>query len=129
MKTEMILRINREGEFIAIHESQSTENQCGKPGAKKYRYFVTIEATNRRLTAQGFVMENLWVADYFRERYETRQEPCRSCEDMAQEAVRHFGDLFTTVEELKGVDLRRIYVRIHGSDVSFIEAEWKNTGV
>lgn len=126
----MTLRINREGEFFAT-PAQETESQCGKVGAAHYRYFVTIEATNKKLTKEGFVMENLWVEEYFQNRYIRDQQACASCEDMAQEAVMYFLHLFGRVEgkdadpALEGVDLRRVYVRIHGSPVSFIEAEWK----
>lgn len=127
---DITLRINREGEFTTL-PAQETDNQCGKVGAQHYRYFVTIEASNKKLTEQGFVMENLWVDEYFQNRYVLGREKCASCEDMAQEAIKHFLGLFGRVcgqegiEELQEVDLRRIYVRIHGSNVSFIEAEWK----
>lgn len=124
------LRINREGEFTTV-PSQETESQCGKVGALHYRYFVSIEASNKKLTKEGFVMENLWVEEYFHNRYVRDRQACASCEDMAQEAVKHFLRLFGRIcgepgePELEGVDLRRILVRIHGSPVSFIEAEWK----
>lgn len=121
--TRMKLRINREGEFIA-HAGSETDSQCGKKGTRRYRFFVSIEASNAKLTNEGFLMENLWVADYFRERYEEKTGECTSCEDMAQTAVEHFLDLFQSKEELAGIVPTRILVRIHGSDVSFIEAEW-----
>lgn len=124
MKPEILLRINREGEFNT-QEHQDTDSQCGKVGARSYKYFVSIEASNRKLTKEGFVMENLWVDEYFKKRYQEGDGKCPSCEDMAQEAISHFRNLFDTKEELKGVDLRRIFVRIHGSPVSFIEGEWK----
>lgn len=126
--TPMKLRINREGSFVA-HPTANSESQCGKNGARYYRYFVSVEATNDKLTKEGFVMENLWVEQYFRERYEEQGETCRSCEDMAQEAVDHFISRFKNDDELEGVNLTRVLVRIHGSDVSFIEAEWVNSAV
>lgn len=125
----MLLRINREGEFVATRD-QKTESQCGKVGAQHYRYFVTIEATNKKLTKEGFVMENMWVDEYFQDRYVNQQVECSSCEDMAQHAINHFLGLFGRIcgvegnEELREVDLQRIMVRIHGSPVSYIEAEW-----
>lgn len=123
-KCPMLLSINREGEFIAQDDS-ATDNQCGATGARRYRYFVTIQANNDHLTKEGYVMENLWVAEYFKKRYEVDGDKCASCEDMAQTAVIYFLNLFKLKDELKGVEPVRIYVRIHGSDVSFIEAEWK----
>ena len=71
-------------------------------------------------------MENMWVDDYFRDRYVLGDAKCASCEDMAQHAVNHFADLFANHADLDGINVQRIYVRIHGSDVSFIEAEWKD---
>lgn len=122
-KILMRLSINREGEFIAQDDS-ATDNQCGMTGARRYRYFVTIEANNDNLTREGYVMENLWVAEYFKNRYEVEGNKCASCESMAQAAVQYFLWLFQAKDELKGVKPTRVYVRIHGSDVSFIEAEW-----
>lgn len=119
----MLLRINRAGSFIASPEGV-TNTQCGKVGAKRYEYFVTIEAGNEHLTDEGYVMENLWVEEYFHRRYVRDGEPCLSCESMAQDAVWHFINLFKTCQDLEHIDLRRILVRIHGSPASFIEAEW-----
>lgn len=120
----MLLRINREGEFITT-PAQNTQDQCGRQGAVRFRYFVSIEASNKKLTADGYVMENMWVADYFRIQYEEKRVPVGSCERVAQKAVAFFLNLFATHPTQKGVKPTRILVRIHGSDVSFIEAEWR----
>lgn len=123
MKDFITLRINREGEF-SVEDNQQTPNQCGKVRQQTYKYFCTIEATDRSLTKEGYVMENLWTDEYFQERYVGNGIPVPSCEKMATYAVEHFRHLFKIHPDLKKVDLQRIYVRIHGSPVSFIEAEW-----
>lgn len=117
------LRINREGEFKV--RLGMFEGQCGRQGQTDYKFFVSIQATNRHLTKEGFVMENMWVADYFEDTYSKDEELIvPSCEEMAQRAVDHFREVFATNPELKGVELERILVRIYGTKVSFIEAEW-----
>ena len=118
------LRINREGKFIVDPDAE-TDGQCGFTGARMYRYFVSIEADNSKLTPEGFVMENQWVDDYFQYTYMRKGVKAPSCEEMAQAAIHHFRNVFATHKDLEGVNLRRILVRIHGSDVSFIEGEWK----
>jgi hypothetical protein len=127
-KIPMRLRINREGTF-RVHADAEHPSQCGATGTKEYRYFASIEATNRNLTSEGFVMENQWVDDYFQDCYGengAKKLPCDSCENMAQRAIVHFLQMFSVEPELKQIELTRILVRIHGSPVSFIEGEWKS---
>lgn len=122
----MDLSINRAGEFIAHADAQHPQ-QCGREGVRHYKYFVTIMAGNHHLTPDGFVMDNAWVDEYFQRCYGNigYRMKCDSCENMAQRAVHEFHEMFKRIHELKSIDLKRIYVRIHGSDFSFIEAEWK----
>lgn len=122
----MKLSINRAGEFIT-HGNADHPNQCGKTGARHYRYFVTITASNKTLTYDGFVMDNKWVDDYFQDCYGeegTKKLQCDSCENMAQRAVEYFHCIFENELSLRGVKVERIYVRIHGSEISYIEGEW-----
>lgn len=116
-----MLRINREGSFEVTLEQRS-QDQCGRVGVLRYKYFVTIEATNRTLTEQGFVMDNAICDLYFQERYGKRLEECPSCEQMVQDAIDHFKGIFE--KDTPEVELMRIMVRIHGSEVSYIEGEW-----
>lgn len=122
----MLLRINRAGSFKAKPD-RSHPSQCGKVGKEdEYGYFVTIEASNLVLTeAEGYVMENAWVDGYFQDTYTNGEQKFDSCEAISQRAVDHFLRLFTDTWELRNIDVRRIMVRIHGTEFSFIEAEWK----
>lgn len=123
-----LLRINREGSFIVTSEQEHPQ-QCGKIGQQNYRYFVTIEATNSKLTKEGYVMENLWVDQYFQSEYGSATgivQSVDSCESMAQKAIKHFhAKFYSKGAPCKGINVIRILVRIYGTDVSFIEAEWK----
>lgn len=117
-----MLRINREGSF-EVTLDQRSQDQCGRVGILRYRYFVTIEATNRILTEQGFVMDNALCDAYFQETYNKKKKECPSCEQMVQEAISHFKGIFE--KETPEIELMKIMVRIHGSDVSYIEGEWQ----
>ncbi len=121
---ETILKITRESSFITL-PSQDDTSQCGREGARSYKYKVTIEATDKYLTPQGFVMDNFHIWSYFNEKYVVKKTPCDSCEKMALEAIHHFRILFEGTKELRPVDLRSIYVMISGAEGSSIEAEWK----
>lgn len=123
MNTRMMLRINREGDFTVTDLSDGP-SQCGRIGARVYKYFVSIQASNAHLNPQGYVMENALCDKYFKDTYEGKSMECPSCETMAQNAVEHFLDLFRWEKDLEGIEVSRILVRIHGSPVSFIEAEW-----
>lgn len=125
-KTPMLLRVNRAGEFT-VYASVAKPTRCGTMETMKYKYFVTIEATNESLTPEGYVMENSLCDSYFQKTYTNNPEAnCESCESMAQDAVEHFLKAFKKNFDTYEVQLRRIYVRIHGSDFSYIEAEWKS---
>lgn len=119
------LRINREGDFKT--RLGMFDGQCGRQGTTDYRFFVSIEATNKKLNPEGFVMENQWVADYFEDTYTKDEELIvPSCEEIAQRAIDHFLGVFANHPHQQGIELTRVLVRIHGSKFSFIEAEWKS---
>lgn len=89
---------------------------------------MSITAKNNALTREGYVMENQWVDDYFQGEYTQAPNPdAVSCEEMSQRAVEFFIARFYGDDELSNVDVTRIYVRIHGSPISFIEAEWNKS--
>lgn len=120
MKEICKLRINREGSF-SVTPAEGAETQCGTVGKRDYTYFVSIEATNRRLTPEGYVMENGLTDEYFQKTYNGKTMVCPSCEQMAQDAIEYFRSKF----DYEGApELTRIYVRINGTPFSFIEGEW-----
>lgn len=126
-KLPITLRVNREGSFVA-HADAEHPTQCGATSTREYRYLVTIEASNKALTSEGFVIEIVSVDHYFQDCYGedgSQKLKCDSCENMAQRAIEHFVKEFETNDELKSVELQRIFIRIHGSPFSFVEAEWK----
>lgn len=124
--TPMLVRVNREGSFEIQKDQLHMTANCGSSDRKNFRYEVMIEATNKHLTSDGFVMENGVIDEYFKNKYEVNKEPCKSCELIAMEALGNFLDMFNDASlPTAGVEVKRILVRIHGATVSFIEAEWK----
>lgn len=117
------MRINRHGEFTT-KVTPGLEVQCGHVGATTYKYHVTIEATDSYMTQEGYVADNFEIFKYFQKFYANKDSTSDSCEMIAKKAVLYFLNLFLTKKELVPVDLRRIYVRIDGAEVSFIEADW-----
>lgn len=123
MRTACVLKINREGQFT-VNDRSKHPSQCGSVGKRDYKYFVTIEATNKHLNQVGYVMENMLVDEYFQQTYHNKAMKCDPCEAMASRAIAALKAL--VYRENPKVELKRIYVRIHGTPASFIEAEWKN---
>lgn len=126
-KGNILLTVNREGEFGIRPGNQDPLAQCGFVGKDDtYRYKVSITATNKKLLEPfGFVIDNADVHDYFVDRYENGKKKCVSCELMACDAIDHFFSLFHAENApCKGIELVAIEVTIHGSSHSFITAKW-----
>lgn len=122
--TPMTLSVNRTGSFT-VKSCQFTEEQCGNEKERKYSFEVRVEASNESLSPDGFVVDNQVLYEYFRERYEGRRDPVRSCETVAQEAVEYFLKWFSSGEPWRAaVKLKRIAVMVRGHESSFITAEW-----
>lgn len=119
-RKQVTLRVNREGKMKVNRRDSTTPSQCGKIGQTTYRYFVAIEGTSDGLDENGYLVDNAVIAEYFKETYEKKGSPCPSCEVMAQDAIEYFRKVGKS-----SVKITRVYVRIHGSDISFIEGEWK----
>lgn len=114
----MILRINKTGSFI-VEGSQFFESQCGFVGNKLYKFDVTVEAIDERLTPEGFVMDRILVNEYFDERYCVKKDTCHSCEIMAREAVEHFKAILNQTN----ISWTKVVVRLMGDENGFVEAE------
>lgn len=123
MKGNLVLSVNRKGSFF-IDESQCTESQCGYNTRRMYEWNVCIEATDKQLTIERFVIDNNELSKYFNEKYHVEKCKVISCEDVACEAVEYFKNIFK--EKYPFIDLKRIKITISGAGESFITAEWKN---
>lgn len=113
--------INRLGTFD-VTDISDVANQCGRIGARQYKYKVAVTETSKYLDNDGFLMNNVVLHDYFSETYESKRMKCDSCEIMALTAIAYIKQYCKT-HKVKGI--KRIYVEIWGSDQSFIATEWK----
>lgn len=123
MKNFVKLKVNREGQYT-VKNVENFQSQCGHVGQREYKYFVTVEANNKKLNNDGFIIDNDYIDKYFKTKYHKKEMPWESCEVMVCKALDYFVTAFKREPELKKIDLQRVYVRVHGSSFSFIEGEW-----
>jgi len=119
----MLLRLERSGRFNASGSMIPNARKCGSMRSKVYSYTVRIEATDSRLTVEGFVLNNEVVGDYFDRKY-GRSAPkwdAVSCELMALTAAKELADIICG----QGVDCRKVLVTITGSNGARITASWE----
>jgi hypothetical protein len=121
----MLIKINRKGKF-EITKTQYTPTQCGAEGVNEYLYHVIIESSDKELDQYGFVYDNMVIKKYFDDTYGRDKTPALSCEEMCVAAVQHFYKQFRGPQATHSfIDLKRIFVEIHGANVSYISAEWQ----
>jgi len=115
-RSAMILRMRREGEFVANWSDVHTG--CGTPklGPNVYRYVCEIESTRESLDENGFILDNMEVDAYFQSVYSARV-PAKSCERIAINAVEHIRRMLR--------DPLRVAVTIYGSPQAGLTAEWQ----
>lgn len=123
------LTVNREGAFIAGPNTEH-EAQCGRVGAKQYRYQCAIEVDGSTLREpEGFVIDNGLIQEYFETTYgadaHVEGAKCRSCENMAKDAIEYIRGYFEKGGSYQMVRVLSITVTIWGSDFSHITAVWK----
>lgn len=110
------------GEFT-VDDLQQHPNQCGKVGVRNYKYKVSVKGSSNHLDAQGFLVDNMVIYQYFIDTYHNRKLKCESCESMVCAAICFIKD-YCKEQELKGI--KSIYVQLWGSDHSFIEGEYNH---
>src|SRR5215831_3359298 len=79
----MKMELKKEGNFVAQFDGDC-ERKCDLSRIMAYHYCVVISATDDKLTAEGFIIENSRVQSYFDDVYDQPQ-PARSCELMARD--------------------------------------------
>jgi hypothetical protein len=119
----MYVRLVRSGRFNATRTMIPNAHKCGSMGSKVYSYTVEIEATDSRLTAEGFILNNEVVGEYFEGKYgkHANKWEAVSCELMALTAAKELADIICS----HGVDCRKVHVSIKGSNGAIITASWE----
>lgn len=119
----MFVRLVRSGRFNASRTMVPNSHKCGSMGSKVYAYKVEIEATDSRLTQEGFILNNEVVGEYFDNKYGRRAAKwdAVSCELMALTAAKELADIICGHR----VDCRKVHVTIKGSNGATITASWE----
>lgn len=112
----MELLMRRVGQFD-VYWTHDNTTQCGQAGTERLAYDVRIEANDRCLDENGFIIDNNDIDGYFKRKYR-RVRKFESCEKIAMVAC----------EEIRAMlgdkPFRSIEVTIAGSKMARLTAKW-----
>lgn len=123
----MKLLLKRKGTFHA--HWNSTHRMCGVPTRSysgrellsyQYSYECLIEA-GTKLDSNGFIIDQLKVDEYFNTKYE-KVGPAKSCEIIAQHAVKDIADMLKDNDGMK--EVYRIAVTVAFNELASMTCEW-----
>lgn len=103
----LLVELERRGVF-EVNVSGSDQGQCGRRGTRRLRYGVKIMGDDQHLNAQGFIIDNQEIHDYFVNKYRDVVD-LESCEVIASTACRDLCAMFGK-GHLEGVRVCRIEV-------------------
>jgi hypothetical protein len=116
----MKLVLFREGEFVPVNMRENL-HRCANLGVFKFRYAIEIEATDDRLSKEGFVVEQSRLHNYWLTRYcSGKPWNAMSCENMAIKAAMEIGR--TLYKE--GISVIAVKVTMFGAEGAKIDARW-----
>lgn len=114
-------KMKRTGTFQAYWTS--THNVCGTdPSLRPVYTFVCEIETPSQLDSQGFILDNMLIAQYFTQKYATKAIEPLSCEMIAMRAV---NDITNMIAE-RNIAPYRVAVTIGGSALAELTYEWVN---
>ena len=117
----MKLVLSREGEFTPVNMKENPTDRCGQLGMKSYKYAVQVEATDEKLSPEGFVIENSRLHNYFLTRYcSGRPWNAISCERMALKGAMEIGTQLIK----EGISVISVTCTVVGSNSAQIQATW-----
>lgn len=118
----MCIKLERAGTFEAKASYGPAAVKCDLADQHTYRYFVRITGSDRRLSPEGFLVENSRVHDYFITHYASGNPwPVRSCELMARKAARDIGKMLAE----EGISIEKVECALGGSNGAMLWAIWK----
>lgn len=117
----MKLTLDKSGAFQTWFISGDEDRKCGLPDTSTFNYSVKIEGTDARLSAEGFLVENSRIQQYFDKTYK-KVQPVKSCERIACDAARALGEMIRR----EGRDVVSVTVTISGTPGANLTAIWKN---
>ena len=117
----MLVELTRAGK---IHAStmRPNEHKCAAMRTKVYPYWVRIEATDSKLSPEGYVFNNERVQNYFDTRFGEKAPiwDAISCEMMALTACRELAEIMLN----EGIDVQCVECQILGSNGARIKGIW-----
>lgn len=118
----MFLILERGGKVHAKN-MVSNSHKCAAMRTRTYEYRVKIEATDRHLSPEGYLLNNEHVASYFEGTFGVKAPrwDAMSCENMALKAAREICKMLLD----QGVDCECVTVQILGSNGAWITAKCK----
>jgi hypothetical protein len=117
----MLVKLTRSGRFHAL-TMRPNPHKCAAMRTKTYPYWVSIEATDAKLSPEGYVFNNERIDEYFDARF-GRNAPewdAVSCEHMALTAAQEIAQIMQS----EGIDVLCVECQILGSNGAEIKGIW-----
>jgi hypothetical protein len=117
----MLIKLTRSGRFHA-KTMRPTPHKCAAMRTRTYPYWVSIQATDKQLTPEGFLINNERIAEYFDTRFghKAPEWDAISCENMALIACRELASIMLN----DGIDVQCVECQILGSNGAEIKGIW-----
>ena len=117
----MLIELTRAGK---IHASTMIPNptKCAAMRTKTYPYAVRIEATDKKLSPEGYIFNNERIQSYFDYRFGHLAKPwhAESCENMALTACHELAQIMLN----EGIEVKCVECQILGSNGAKIRGIW-----
>jgi hypothetical protein len=120
----MLIKLTRAGRFHAL-TMRSNPHKCASMNTKIYHYDVTLNATDKRMTPEGFILNNEHVQSYFDNRWGINAPAwdAVSCELIAITSAKELCELAR-----RDADVWRVTVGIKGSNGAWLNATYSHRG-
>lgn len=118
----MKLSLEKSGSFQSNFQTGSIEGKCGLPMSNSYEYFVRVNGTDKRLSPEGFIIENSRIQSYFDNTYALVTE-FRSCELIASKAAKAIGEKLVSEK----ISVESVEVTISGTPGAKLSAAWQKS--
>ncbi len=117
----MLVKLTRSGRFHA-RTMRPNEHKCAAMRTTVYPYEIAIEATDKKLSPEGYIFNNERIGAYFDSRFGENAEPwdAVSCENMALTAAHELARIMLD----EGIDVQCVECQILGSNGAKIRAIW-----
>jgi hypothetical protein len=117
----MLVSLTRSGKIHA-RTMRPNEHKCAAMRTKTYPYEVRIEASDRKLTPEGYIINNERIDSYFSSRFGEKAPiwDAISCENMALTACRELAQIMLN----EGIDVQCVECQILGSNGAQIKGIW-----